>query len=143
MDIYLGSNTPFLVPLSERLHSTVSASLGADGQPEVRVSLGSEAAATWWRLSGPSQAADVHNHGSHSRCCSSNRHCQSFPVSHLIFGIQQVTPLSRSHRVPIMESQIREVWADNLDVEMAKLRSAVERYPYVAMVSRRRRRRRL
>ncbi|CAO1631946.1 unnamed protein product [Sympodiomycopsis kandeliae] len=32
-----------------------------------------------------------------------------------------------------MDNQIREVWAENLDVEMANLRDAVERYPYVAM----------
>lgn len=34
-----------------------------------------------------------------------------------------------------MDNQIRDVWADNLEVEMANLRNAVERYPYVAMVS--------
>ncbi|PWN26254.1 CAF1-domain-containing protein [Jaminaea rosea] len=32
-----------------------------------------------------------------------------------------------------MANQIREVWAENLDVEMANIRDAVERYPYVAM----------
>lgn len=34
----------------------------------------------------------------------------------------------------MMSNQIREVWAENLDVEMAHIRDAVERYPYVAMV---------
>ena len=32
-------------------------------------------------------------------------------------------------------SRIREVWADNFDQEMSALRTAIDRYPYVAMVS--------
>ncbi|PWN21127.1 ribonuclease CAF1 [Microstroma glucosiphilum] len=32
-----------------------------------------------------------------------------------------------------MANQIREVWAENLEVEMVNLRDMVERYPYVAM----------
>lgn len=34
-----------------------------------------------------------------------------------------------------MQSQIREVWADNLDAELDILRELVDRYPYVSMVS--------
>ncbi|CAO1634170.1 unnamed protein product [Parajaminaea phylloscopi] len=32
-----------------------------------------------------------------------------------------------------MSAKIKEVWAENLDAEMAHLREAVERYPYIAM----------
>jgi hypothetical protein len=35
---------------------------------------------------------------------------------------------------PDMANQIREVWAENLEMEMVNLRDMVERYPYVAMV---------
>jgi hypothetical protein len=31
--------------------------------------------------------------------------------------------------------EIRDVWADNLEAEMAIIRDVVQRYPYVAMVS--------
>lgn len=34
------------------------------------------------------------------------------------------------------KSRIREVWAGNLNEEMALLRAVAEKYPYVAMVSR-------
>jgi hypothetical protein len=33
-----------------------------------------------------------------------------------------------------MASRIREVWAENLEDEMANIRIAVEKYPFVAMV---------
>lgn len=33
-----------------------------------------------------------------------------------------------------MAGRIREVWSENLDVEMGYLREAIEKYPYVAMV---------
>lgn len=32
-----------------------------------------------------------------------------------------------------MDPQIRDVWAENLEVEMHNIREAIERYPYVAM----------
>lgn len=34
-----------------------------------------------------------------------------------------------------MQSQIREVWSDNLDAELDILRELIDRYPYVSMVS--------
>lgn len=34
-----------------------------------------------------------------------------------------------------LEPEIRDVWAENLDEEMEKIRHLVEKYPYVAMVS--------
>lgn len=34
-----------------------------------------------------------------------------------------------------MQTQIREVWADNLDAELDILRELVDRYPYVSMVN--------
>lgn len=33
-----------------------------------------------------------------------------------------------------MAGQIREVWADNLEMEMAHLRKVIEKYQYIAMV---------
>jgi hypothetical protein len=33
-----------------------------------------------------------------------------------------------------LEPEIREVWADNLEEEMAHIRDVVEDYPYIAMV---------
>lgn len=33
-----------------------------------------------------------------------------------------------------MVGRIHEVWADNFEEEMAHLRAAIEKYPYVAMV---------
>lgn len=34
----------------------------------------------------------------------------------------------------LRNTMIREVWAENLDVEMANIRAAIDRYPFVAMV---------
>ena len=33
-----------------------------------------------------------------------------------------------------MSGRIREVWASNVELEMAHLRDTIARYPYVAMV---------
>ncbi len=33
-----------------------------------------------------------------------------------------------------LEPEIREVWAENLEEEMAHIRDIVEDYPYIAMV---------
>jgi len=38
-------------------------------------------------------------------------------------------PTSTTSTGPIMD-----VWQNNLDVEMAKIRSVVQQYPYIAMV---------
>lgn len=34
-----------------------------------------------------------------------------------------------------MTGRIREVWGDNVEMEMGLLRDTIARYPYVAMVS--------
>lgn len=34
-----------------------------------------------------------------------------------------------------LDYNIREVWADNFDVEFVAMRQAMEQYPYVSMVS--------
>ncbi len=34
-----------------------------------------------------------------------------------------------------MAGRIREVWAENVELEMGLLRDTIEKYPYVAMVS--------
>jgi len=39
-------------------------------------------------------------------------------------------PTSTNSTGPIMD-----VWQNNLDIEMAKIRSVVQQYPYIAMVS--------
>jgi len=39
-------------------------------------------------------------------------------------------PTSTNSTGPIMD-----VWQNNLDVEMAKIRSVVQQYPYIAMVN--------
>lgn len=64
----------------------------------------------------------------------------SFPRLH--FRIPQFTSASfhtpthkkRSMPSPNERAIIREVWAENLDQEMALLRDLVDQYPYLAMV---------
>lgn len=38
-------------------------------------------------------------------------------------------------RRPLNSNMIKDVWATNLEVEMRQIRNYVDRYPYVAMVS--------
>ena len=41
----------------------------------------------------------------------------------------------RANKMSTAGSRIREVWSNNFEQEMAALRGAIDRYPYVAMVS--------
>jgi len=53
--------------------------------------------------------------------------CQWWPLS--VIGLHDM-PTSTNSTGPIMD-----VWQNNLDVEMAKIRSVVQQYPYIAMVN--------
>lgn len=52
----------------------------------------------------------------------------SFWINLIAIDLISTTPLT-------MQSQIREVWSDNLDAELDILRELIDRYPYVSMVS--------
>lgn len=57
------------------------------------------------------------------------------PTLHSLYSIHQ-TDLLHNNSMPSPNERaiIREVWAENLDQEMALLRDLVDQYPYLAMV---------
>jgi CCR4-NOT transcription complex subunit 7/8 len=54
--------------------------------------------------------------------------------AHGALGLQHDAAMRGQQQLQHQQLRIREVWANNLEEEMATLRALIERYPFISMV---------